>query len=321
MAEKFFIKIEEIKAWQDLLDKVLFKTFFHNIEWEEFLERNLKWLKFERYLYKDSALISFARVGDKLVSHPFCEYGGPLPLIEKIDGKQFKEDLLSEFKESLKINLHPYLLNYFSNLGTEDLKTWRKTYFVREPAISSFRYDIRHAIKKAESREFHLEECRAKKDLEDFYRLYIKTIIRHKNIPLPFSFFQFFIKSAKIFLLKSDKKIATGSIFLPNKPFIHYFITAADLSFRKEGVNHLLLWRVLEEHLKGDYSIMDLGATREGSDLEIFKRGWRGSPYPIYEIGLEQGVKLRDSKLRSALGFIPPFLMKKISPYLLKYKL
>ena len=54
-------------------------------------------MKFERYLYRDKALLSLARVGEKLVSHPFCEYGGPLPLIEKIDGKQFQKDLFKDY--------------------------------------------------------------------------------------------------------------------------------------------------------------------------------------------------------------------------------
>ena len=89
-----FTKITNKNEWQDLLGKVLFKTFFHNIDWEEFLESQFKWLKFERYLWPaqgGQALLSLARVKvggkEKLVSHPFCEYGGPLPLAEKIDNK------------------------------------------------------------------------------------------------------------------------------------------------------------------------------------------------------------------------------------------
>lgn len=326
-----FLKIDDKQQWQALLTKTLFRTFFHNPEWEEFLEKNFSWLKFERYLWlaqggQAKALLSLARVKifgkEKLISHPFCEYGGPLPLNEKIDGRQFKEDLFSEFKTPLGINLHPYLLNYFNNFEAENLSAWRKTYFIKEPLMSSFRYDIRHAIKKAENQKFHFEECQSEKDLEEFYRLYIKTVKRHKNIPFPFPFFQFFSKNAKIFLLKSDKKIATGSVFLFNKPLIHYFITAADLSFRKEGVNHLLLWRAIEECLTGEYHIMDLGATREGSDLEVFKRGWRGEPHPIYEITTGGArSKFRRSGPRSVLGLLPPFLIKKLSPSLLKYKL
>src|SRR3990167_2584098 len=100
--ENKFIKITDKNKWRDLLEKVLFKTFFHYIEWEEYLEPQFKWLKFERYIYEDKALLSMARAGNKLISHPFCEYGGPLPLVEKIDGEKFKQDLFSEFKNHIK---------------------------------------------------------------------------------------------------------------------------------------------------------------------------------------------------------------------------
>ena len=106
-----FTKITNKTEWQDLLDKVLFKTFFHNTGWEEFLEKQFKWLKFERYLYGRDCLLSLARVGDKLISHPFCEYGGPLPVVEKIDGKSVKKNLLSEFEGPLQINFHPHLFD------------------------------------------------------------------------------------------------------------------------------------------------------------------------------------------------------------------
>lgn len=328
-----FQKIDNKKEWQDLIDRALFKTFFHNLEWEEFLERNLKWLKFERYLYKDKALLSFCKYKvlgeEKLISHPFCEYGGPLPLVEKIDGGKFKQDLFSEFKTSFGINLHPRILNYFENLEPEITEAWRDTYWLenfsklkKEEFLGSFRYDIRHSIKKAEKQDFSFEECQSDKGLKEFYGLYVKTVKRHKSIPLPFSFFEFFWKFSKIFFIKSNKKIVTGSVFLFYKPFIHYFITASDYNFRKFGVNHLLLWQVIKNYAGKDYDFFDLGATKKGSNLEVFKRGWRGKKLPICELSnqLPRG-KLRDSGLRNILGFLPVSLIKTLSPHLLKYKL
>jgi hypothetical protein len=321
MANKFS-KITNRDQWQNLLDKALFKTFFHNLAWEEFLEKELKWLKFEHYNYQDLALLSLARVKGKLVSHPFCEYGGPLPLVGKIDGQEFKTDLFSEFKEKLKINLHPELAKF----GFSSQTSWRNTYLIEnlsqlkeEDLLASLRYDIRHSIKEAEGQGFIFEECNNPQDLKRFYNLYCQTVRRHKNIPLPFSFFEFFSRSAKIYLLKSGEKIATGSVFLPSGSALHYFITAADSRFRRQGVNQLLLWHVLKKHLGGEYSYLDLGATRKGSSLEEFKRGWRGKELPIVEITNMEN-SLRQSKLRNILGFLPVCLMKKAGKQLLKYK-
>ncbi|MBU3922778.1 hypothetical protein KJ684_00880, partial [Patescibacteria group bacterium] len=94
---KNFQKIDK-EEYKEILKKIKFKTFFHSLEWLDFLEKEFKWLKFERYNYQNQALLSFAKVNGKLISHPFCEYGGPLPLVEKIDGQKFQEALLEEFK-------------------------------------------------------------------------------------------------------------------------------------------------------------------------------------------------------------------------------
>jgi hypothetical protein len=323
--ENKFSKITNREQWQALLDKALFKTFFHNLAWEEFLEKEFKWLKFEHYNYQNLALLSLARVRGKLISHPFCEYGGALPLVEKIDGEIFKKDLLAEFKEPLKINLHPKIFEYFGKLDFNPTDSWRNTYWIEnvsqlkpEELLSSLRYDIRHSIKEAEGQGFTFQECDNLEDLKAFYKLYCRTVRRHKNIPLPFSFFEFFSHSAKIFLLKSGKRIATGSVFLSYPPFIHYFITAADDHFRKQGVNHLLLWNVIKKYLGQDYQYFDLGATRKDSSLEMFKRGWRGKELPIFEItNGSNGLSLRQSPLRNILSILPSCLAKKA----IKYKL
>ena len=58
------------KEYKELCNKALFKTFFHNPEWHDFLEKEFKWLKFEYYLCENKALLSFARIGNKLISLP-----------------------------------------------------------------------------------------------------------------------------------------------------------------------------------------------------------------------------------------------------------
>ena len=134
--------------------------------------------------------MSFARVGKKLISHPFCEYGGPLPLVKKINGQEFQKDLFFEFQLPVRINLHPHLLNYFEGFNLKE--GGRNTYWIKNLSklgtgefLSSLRYDIRHSIKKAEKR-FGFVDDPSEKDLEEFYNLYVKTMKRHKNLHLVF---------------------------------------------------------------------------------------------------------------------------------------
>jgi len=331
---KRFQKIGDKKEWQELLNKALFKLLFHNLEWEEFLERNFDWLKFEHYLYKGEALLSFAKYKifgkEKLISHPFCEYGGPLPLKENIDGIEFKKDLFLNFTTPFKISFHPQIPRYFRNLGLKEPDSERDTYLIgtlnlktEKDIWNSLRKTTRNEIKRAEINTVLIEKCQSEKDLRTFYNLYIKSAKRHKNLPYPFSFFEYFLNSehSEIVLAKYEKRIIAGSIFLFYDKFIHYFLNASDERYKNLRPNHLILWNQMENYTGKNFQFFDLGGTRRGSTLEIFKRGWGGNRYPIFELTNFREGKLRESRFRDVFSLLPSFLIKKLSPYLLKHKL
>lgn len=335
-----FQRIDNKEKWNGLLDKVLFKTFFHTLEWEGFLEKEFDWLKFKRYLYKDKLLLSAAGYKtsgkEKLISHPFCEYGGPLPLIREIDGREFRKDLFLEFHQQLKISFHPFIPQYFKDFGLKEPDSSRDTYFIEnlnqeneEEIFSSFRKTLRHCIRKAEEHNLEIKKCESEKELEDFYNLYIKTIKRHKTIPYPLSFFKYFFQHnvnatnnrVEIILAKFKNRTIAGSVFLFHGKYIHYFLNASDLQYKNKNANYLILWSQIKNYLGKNYKVFDFGGTRRGVALEIFKKGWGAKRYPIFEIKNFSETTLRKSNLRNIFPLLPNFLIKKSIPYLLKYKL
>lgn len=328
--ESKFTKITDKNQWQGLLDKVLFKTFFHFWEWEEFLESQFKWLKFERYLYdKNTLLLSLARVGNKLISHPFCEYGGPLPLVSKIDGRVFQKHLFEEFRTPFKISFHPKLLDYFE--GMEFPENQRETYLFEnldsktaEDLWRSMDRNRHRAIKMAESHGFEIKRCQSPEDLRKLYTLYIKNLKKHKTPAYPFSFFEFFLKNhkAEIVLVKKDDELAGGNIFLFYDKIIHSFLCGFDKKYKNLGAHSLVLWEEIKKAGKVGFPTFDLGATRKDSLIGDFKERWGARSFAIYELkNYSAESKLRESKLRTIYGLLPAFLIKKLSPYLLKYKL
>lgn len=329
-----FQKIEDKERWQELLNKSLFKTFFHSLDWEEFLERNFNWLRFEHYLYKNEAILSFTRYKifgkERLISHPFCEYGGPLPLKEHIDGMEFKKELFLNFKEPFKISFHPEIPKYFENLGFEEPDSERDTYFIEgfnlkneEELFKSLRKTTRNEIKKSQVSTPLVEECKNERELKDFHKLHLKSAKKHKTLPYPYSFFKYFLnsQSSKIVLAKYQGKIIAGSIFIFYDKFIHYFLNASDEKYKNLGINHLILWNQMRNYCGKNFQTFDLGGTRRGSNLEIFKRGWGATRYPIFELKNYREKFLKKSKFRNILSILPSFLTKKISSHLLKYKL
>lgn len=327
--EKKFTKITDKNKWQNLLNRVLFKTFFHFWDWEEFLESQFKWLKFERYIWENRALLSMARVGNRLISHPFCEYGGPLPLIEKIDGRVFQKDVLEEFKTPFKISFHPQLLNYFK--GMEFPENQRETFLFENLHIQNTDWfwekmdrNRHRAIKTAESQGFEIKKCQNLKELKELYNFYIKNLKEHKALVYPFSFFRFFFQNpqAEILLVERRKELVGGNIFLLYDKILHSFLCGFDGRYKNFGAHSLILWEQIKRAKEKNCQIFDFGATRKDSTIRDFKERWGAKAYPIFELSNYSGQsRLRESKLRNIYALLPTFLMKKLSPHLLRYKL
>lgn len=337
---KNFQKIENKKELQGLLDKALFKTFFHELEWQEFLEKEFKWLKFEHYLYKDKALLSFGKVGKRLISLPFCEYGGPLPLPgkDKINFKEFSKDVLNAFG-SIKIKFHPMILKF---LNTEFSKGNGSTctYWIdnldkanEDALFSLFRLSTKQRIRKGNKEDLLISECKNKKDLKEFYDIYVKTMKRNKTVCFPIQIFEFLHQKSleseivDFLLIKHQKKIISGIIVLFYSNIAHYFLSAMDYKYVKENkLNpmYFILWEEIKSIINSKKAnVFDFGGTKIGSSLEEFKRGWSTKQYPIWKLESGQAAqeKLQKSKLRNVWGLLPNSLVKIISPYIIKYRL
>ena len=338
--ENKFLKIEDREEWKNLLDKVLFKTFFHSLEWEEFLEKEFKWLKFERYLWQSQAILSLARIKvggkEKLISHPFCEYGGPLPLIEKIDGHGFQEDLFDQFKTPLKISFHPYLLDYFENLGKQESQ--RETYLFEEVDAPNLAQAIgdrnrQRLIKIAEEEKIEAKKCEKLEDLKALYNLYVKNLKKHKVPVYPFSFFEFFFEESKkenpnaeILLFwrenKNKRELAGGNVFLSYGKIVHSFLCGFDEKSRKSEAHSIVIWTEIKSAQRRGQKVFDFGATQKISSNKDFKQRWGGKAFPVFELkNYSGGSKIRDSFFRDVWGCLPAGLIKLLSPHFIKYKL
>ena len=321
-----FRKIDNQEEWQELLNKTLFKTFFHTLKWESFLEKEYPWLKFERYVWQDKALISLAKYEvskdkERLVSHPFCEYGGFLPLIDDVSLKDFEQDFKNDFSNfSFTIKTHPYFINQVQ-------ETERETYFIEEldkknidQLWRDLRKTTRHEITKAKNQGLQIIQCNNQKDLKAFYNLYIGKAKQHKVPAYPYAFFKEFLKrnDAEIILAKQGKQVVAGSAFLKYDKVLQYFINASKKGVR--GANHLIIWTQLGKYNQKEFEIFDFGGTKKGSSLAVFKKGWGAKPRPVYVIG--QSKRSQTSGIKRILwGYLPKFAIKILSPYFVKYKL
>ena len=318
-----FKKISKTE-YRNFLEKSLFSTFFHNPEWHEFLEKEFKWLKFEYYLYKparpiggDEAILPLARFKvfgrEKLISLPFCEYGGPLPLKGDINWDNFSRDVFNEFGNNIKIKIWPNISNVSGNpSGASSSSSYQLRNLgniSEQELLDSFRKTLRHEIKNAQEHNLEIKKYSNEQELKQFYDLYVANLRRKKTIPYPWLLIQFLCKnpSSELLLAIYKGKVVAGCLFLNYGVFVHYFLSASDYGHRKLEANYLIIWEKIKSLIKQD-KILDLGASPQGSNLEIFKRGWGGEEYPIYQIGAKK--KRRISSLvetEKYLGFTAEF--------------
>jgi len=334
-AEKRFMnnfqKISK-EEYRNFLNNASFTTFFHQLEWQDFLQKQFKWLRFEYYSYKDEAILPIARFKvfgkEKLISLPFCEYGGPLPIKGDINWDNFSKDAFNEFGNNIKIKIHPRVSDVSGNppsASTFLSSHWRSDLgSVSEQELwDSLRKTLRQEINNAQKCGLEIKKCKNQQELEKFYDLYVANLRRKKTIPYPRSLIQFLYKNASSELLLAFYKgrIIGGALFLQYSGFIHYFLSATDYRYRNLSVAHLILWEKIRGLINKDV-IFDLGASPRGSALEIFKRGWGGKEYPIYQLGIKRSEEnLRSSKLRNVFGLLPNFAIKALSPLLIKYRI
>jgi len=316
-----FQKITNEEQWQGLLKTVKFKTFFHSFGWESFLEKEYKWLKFSRYIYKNKALLSLAVYKSKLVSHPFCEYGGLLPLEKGLNRKVFASDFKKQFKQGFKIKFHPVV---FEAESSRIVSYWIEGFNKKtvNDLWAGFRKTTKQEIKKAQKQNISVGECKSQKDLKAFYSLYLQKAKDHKIPAYPKSFFEFFFnsKQAEIVLAKQKGKVIAGSVFLFYNKFLHYFINASKK--QHYGANHLILHETMQKYIGKDFEVFDFGGTKKASSLCVFKKGFGTVEKPIYIFSNQKRKKAQElGFLRKAWGLLPKTAIKVLSPYFLQYKL
>ncbi len=325
------MKFQEInkEEYHNYLNKVLFKTFFHELGWQEILAKEFNF-KFRFFNYQNKLILSLADLGNgKFFSHPFCEYGGPLPLTSGIDFQEFKNDLLVQFPK-IKMRFHPKNLAYFSQILSQEGKF--KSYWLTdidkksdEEIFNSFRKTLKHEIKKAENNNLAIKVCHNQEELKKFYRLYVRAIKNKGNLVLPSACFEYLFKddNAEILLAYHNDRLIAGSVFLYYGNFVHYYLNAS--INKKLNANHLILWQKIKSRDKAmpclyankRHQVFDFGSDGQNPALAVFKSGWGTVEKDILEIGFDE-KKEKKSLKRNLFKLLPDFLAIKISKKLAK---
>jgi len=239
--------------------------------------------------------------GNRLISLPFCEYGGPI----------FKPDL--EQREA--IDTWKHLLNATMNLATElgvdyvelrqpslDESVLLENGFGNVQSYVTFRIELskgerelwnsldkktRNAVRKAQKSKLDVDDVREPSQLKEYYLLYLKTQKRLKSPPHSFKLFQnlFSTFSANqrmrmILARHKDVFIAGITVFFHGNT-VFWWNNVSDAEHRSLNPTNLLLWHTMKWATENGYRTMDLGRTRKSSTIYSYKSGWGGEEKPL----------------------------------------
>lgn len=281
--------------------------------------------------------------GNKLVSTPFCEYGGPCFLTQD---NSITAELLSAIEDIAAKSKARYLEIRAPVLEFQN--TLEQYHFAQPFNYSSFLIDltkppetiwkdfagrVRTAIRKAQKSNIRLITAGRIDQLKQFYSLYLINMKQLGSPPHSYSFFEnmwktFFNKNQlKLMLADYNGKLISSILALSYKNKIHWWGSTSLPQYRDLNANSLLIWDLLETGKAEGYKWFDMGRTDPGSNVYVFKKAWGGE-----EVKLPHLYKSFDGKLSipnrnnqryiflTSLWrkFLPNMVAKRLGPYLVK---
>jgi FemAB-related protein (PEP-CTERM system-associated) len=327
--------------WNNATEQSDSSKIYHLYQWGNLLEKTCKHKLF--YLFKDSGVLPLALVksyifGDRLISLPFADYGGPcgcrseslVELISKAD--KLARELNVEFLE-IRSPDEKYF-SIFQQMGF----TRRDDYFTYilpldrkvDELWKIIGNDYRRKINKAEKNNITINPASNEDDVKKFFCLYLETMKKLGSPPQPYQFFydmwkMLYPKHLIMPLLVHKNECIAGGIFFLHKGTIHYAYGCSSKKYLNLAATNLMMWWIIKWGAENNHSSLDFGRTRADSGHDQFKRHWGGNfvsmPY-FYKFNKSE-LKVRQETRYKTISniwrkYLPIFAANKIGPWIVK---
>lgn len=323
MVEVTILDASNANKWDKLVEKTSNSSVYHLWDWGEALSSAYGYQRYYLAAIQKSTIIGGLPLihvkswlfDDKLISLPFCEYGGPLVNSELSDEetRQVIKSLLNA-TDKLARTLHvkyvqirkPTAMIVEGVMNTQGYTNFQRyvtfqTDLTREldEIWANVHKPKRKAVRKALKSGVVAKEIERAEQLKTYYMLYLKDMKRQGSPPHKYKFFKrlynaFFFKGRmKILLTEYKGKLIGGRISFCYGKRIFNWNNVVDTKYRSLNPNSLLLWNIIEWGVENGYHKLDFGRTRKGTTIYDFKRDWGGR-----ETYLPEYVFFMDSRKR-----------------------
>ena len=150
---------------------------------------------------------------------------------------------------------------------------WRKT------SSNLFR-----SLKKAGKAGFSFREATADADLHRFYRLYLRTMRKHRTLPRSLRQLRLARDllspgEFRLFVVEREGRLAAGGVFHAWRDTVELIYNGSDDALLDLRPNHALYWGVIEWCAAGRHRLFDFGEASPTTSLGRFKAQW-ADPVP-----------------------------------------
>lgn len=252
----------------------------------EFCKMEAKYLESEFYpltierdqIYK----INLFKTHEKKLQIGLIGYGGifPVPETEK-QLLEILQDVKIKFGEIDTIIMPPFAPIQLSECrgynienrytAVLDLDKYRKKQF------STFKCNVRTAIRSATKKGVIVERCCREEELEAFYSLYIATMQRvGANYLTAIEFMREIIFDSNIgslILAKYNNEVIAGSLFLESNKQTFYWINASSYEHRSLNANYAILYYEISEAREKGKRYFNFGYSHKES-IQKSKMAW-----------------------------------------------
>jgi len=291
--------------WDNCISNSLDAQVYHLWEWGDILCKSYNFDRYYLGVKRGADVIGILPVilirsnifGDKFLSLPFCEYGGPL-VVNPSDHSVEKQALtlllksLIQLRQTLKLDYieirHPptTLSLLLSSLGFRTLQrylTFKINLARSESELwQNLKRDVRRRVAKAMKAGIEVKTGGANY-LKDYYEMYLSTQKEHGSPPHSYNFFKTMYDTLeskglmRMFLAFYQGKSIAGDIFFCFNGKMNTWSGVVDARYKDLNPTHLLFWQMIKWGSDEGLKTFDLGRTRlDAGGIYQFKSRWGG---------------------------------------------
>ena len=161
---------------------------------------------------------------------------------------------------------------------------WRKT------SNNLFR-----SLKKADKAGFTFREGTEPGDLKRFYRLYLRTMRKHRTLPRTLRQLELTRDllgpgEFRLFVVEREGHLAAGGVFHAFRDTVELIYNGSDDALLDQRPNHALYWRTIAWAAEHGYGQFDFGEASPTTSLGRFKSQW-ADPVPNHRYTWRAGAE------------------------------